>query len=254
VPAAVQRQRRRWSEGPAGPFSRRAQTKRIAVGTSVLNLPWYSPVLLARSLATLDVLSGGRLSVGLGIGWSPDEYEAAGASWSNRGKRADEFVRAIKTVWTTNPVEFKGEYVRIPKSFIGPKPIQKPHPPIYMAAYTPSSMQRVAREANGWFPVGVPIKALGEMFNGIKGMAKEAGRNPAELALLVRGNVELSDSPASGERADFTGTLDQIGRDIAATKELGVTELILDVQFSPGIESKEDYLRTMEQLWKAAKK
>jgi alkanesulfonate monooxygenase SsuD/methylene tetrahydromethanopterin reductase-like flavin-dependent oxidoreductase (luciferase family) len=187
-------------------------------------------------------------------GWSPDEYEAAGASWSNRGKRADEFVRAIKAIWTTNPVEFKGEYVRIPRSLIGPKPVQKPHPPIYMAAYAPSSMKRVAREANGWFPVGVPIKALSGMFDGIKGMAKEAGRNPAELELLVRGNVEFSDSAASGERVDFTGTIDQIGRDIAATKELGASELFLDVQFSPGVETKDDFLKRMEQLWKAAKK
>lgn len=232
-----------------------AQTKRIAVGSSVLNLPWYNPVLLARSLATLDVLSNGRLRVGLGMGWSPDEYEAAGVSWSGRGKRADELVRAIKTIWTTNPVEFRGEYVQIAKSFIDPKPVQKPHPPIYMAAYAPTALQRVARESNGWFPVGIPIKALAEMFNGVKGMAKEAGRNPDELELIARGNpVELSDSPAGGDRADFTGTIDQIGADIAATKEAGAAELVLDVQFSAGVEKTEDYVKLLEQLWEVAKK
>ncbi|PYR82930.1 MAG: hypothetical protein DMG18_13985 [Acidobacteria bacterium] len=77
-----------------------ARTERIALGTSVLNIPWYNPVLLARRLATLDVLSGGRLRVGLGIGWSPDEYEAAGASWKTRGKGADERVSALKAIWT----------------------------------------------------------------------------------------------------------------------------------------------------------
>ena len=232
-----------------------AQTKRIAVGSSVLNLPWYNPVLLARSLATLDVLSNGRLRVGLGMGWSPDEYEAAGVSWSGRGKRADELVRAIKTIWTTNPVEFRGEYVQIAKSFIDPKPVQKPHPPIYMAAYAPTALQRVARESHGWFPVGIPIKALAEMFNGVKGMAKEAGRNPDELELIARGNpVELSDSPAGGDRADFTGTIDQIGADIAATKEAGAAELVLDVQFSAGVEKTEDYVKLLEQLWEVAKK
>jgi len=122
-----------------------AHTRRVALGTSVLNLPWYPPVLLARRLTTLDVLSGGRLRVGLGMGWSLDEYEAAGASWQERGKRADEIIRALKTIWTTDPVEFHGKYYRIPKSFIGPKPVQKPHPPIYMAAYTPSAMKRVAK-------------------------------------------------------------------------------------------------------------
>ena len=92
------------------------------------------------------------------------------------------------------------------------------------------------------------------MFEGIKGMAKEAGRNPDELELIARGNVEFSDSPAAGERADFTGTIDQIGTDIAATKEAGAAELVLDVQFAPGVEKTEDYVKRLEQLWDVAKK
>jgi probable F420-dependent oxidoreductase len=112
-----------------------AHTRRVALGTSVLNLPWYTPVLLARQLTTLDIFSGGRLKVGLGIGWSPDEYEAAGAAWQERGKRADELIQALKKIWTTDPVELQGKYYRIPKSVIDPKPVQKPHPPIYMAAF-----------------------------------------------------------------------------------------------------------------------
>src|SRR5215467_16298027 len=97
-----------------------ALTKQIALGTSVLNLPWYNPALLARRLTTLDILSEGRLRVGFGIGWSPDEYEAAGASWEERGKRADELIKVLKKIWTTDPLEFQGKYYRIPKSFIGP--------------------------------------------------------------------------------------------------------------------------------------
>src|SRR5262244_1832462 len=177
-----------------------AHTRRVALGTSVLNLPWYPPVLLARRLTTLDVLSGGRLRVGLGMGWSLDEYEAAGASWQERGKRADEIIRALKTIWTSDPVEFHGKYYRIPKSFIGPKPVQKPHPPIYMAAYTPSAMKRVAKEANGWFPVGVPLTAVGPMFEQLKGMAQQVGRDPKSLQLVVRGNLEFMASATSKER------------------------------------------------------
>jgi probable F420-dependent oxidoreductase len=231
-----------------------AQTKRVTVGSSVLNLPWYNPTLLARTLTSLDVLSGGRLRVGFGMGWSPDEYEAAGTSWSGKGKRADEFIRALKAIWTTDPVEFKGEYVHIAESTIGLKPVQKPHPPIYMAAYAPSALQRVARESNGWFPVGIPLKAVPEMFGGIQAMAKEAGRDPSELELIVRGNCEISESPVSGERADFTGTIEQIGSDIAATREIGAHELVLDVQFAPGVESGADYLTRMKQLWDVANK
>jgi probable F420-dependent oxidoreductase len=225
-----------------------ALTQRIALGTSVLNLPWYNPVLLARRLSTLDVLSGGRLRVGFGVGWSPDEYEAVGAAFRERGRRADEFVQALKAIWTTDPVEFQGKHCRIPKSFIAPKPVQKPHPPIYMAAYTPPAMQRLAREADGWFPVGVPIAAIPQMFEGIKQMAQAAGRNPSALELLVRANVEFLDSVPAKGRSDFTGSLDQIAADVAAVRKLGATELVFDIQFSPDANQVQGMLTRMQQL------
>ena len=230
-----------------------ARTERIAVGTSVLNIPWYNPVLLARRLATVDVLSGGRLRLGFGIGWSPDEYEAAGASWSARGKCADDCVNALKAIWATDPVEFEGTNYRVAKSFIGLKPVQKPYPPIYMAAYTPGAMKRVAREANGWFPVGIPLSAVGPMFEQLKGMAQQVGRNAQSLELVVRGNFEFMASAHSKERADFTGSPDQIATDIEATKKLGASELVCDVQFSPGIETVGDILRRMEEIREMAK-
>jgi probable F420-dependent oxidoreductase len=230
-----------------------AHTRRIALGTSVLNLPWYNPVLLARRLTTLDVLSAGRLRIGFGIGWSPDEYEAADVPWQKRGKRADELIQALKKIWTTDPVEFQGKYYRIPKSVIGPKPVQKPHPPIYMAAYTPAAMKRVAAEANGWFPVGIPLSGIGPMFEGIKGMAKDAGRDPSALALIVRANIEIHNAPIQKDRVDFTGALEQIAEDIRTTQKLGAAEIVFDVQFSPGVETAGDIAARMEQLWRVAK-
>ena len=230
-----------------------ARTERIALGTSVLNLPWYNPVLLARRLATLDVLSGGRLRVGVGIGWSPEEYEAAGASWNNRGKGADDRVKALKAIWTKDPVELEGVGYKVAKSFIGLKPIQKPHPPIYMAAYTPGAMKRVAREADGWFPVGIPLSAVGPMFKQLKEMTQQAGRDPGSLQLVVRGNLEFAASAISKERADFTGTPDQIATDFEATRNLGASELVCDVQFSPGIETVEDILKRMDDVRRMAK-
>jgi len=225
-----------------------AHTHRIALGTSVLNLPWYNPVLLARRLATVDVLSAGRLRIGFGMGWSPDEYEAAGTPWQERGKRADELIQAVKAIWTTDPVEFHGAYYQIPKSFVSLKPVQKPHPPIYMAAYTPAAMKRLAKEADGWFPVGIPIGGILPMFDGIKKMAQEAGRDPAQVALIVRANVEFSDSVPDKGRADFTGTLDQIAGDVAAVRKLNAAELVFDVQFSPDVEGVDDMLTRMQQL------
>ena len=230
-----------------------AHTRRVALGTSILNLPWYNPVLLARRLTKVDVLSAGRLRVGFGIGWSPDEYEAAGVTWEERGKRADELLQALKQIWTTDPVEFHGQYYRIPKSVIGPKPVQKPHPPIYMAAYTPSAMRRVATEASGWFPVGIPLGGIGPMFEEIKGMAQKAGRDPSGLELIVRANVEVHNTFIEKDRIDFTGALEQIAEDVTTARQVGAAEIVIDAQFSPGVETAKDIIARMEELWRVAK-
>jgi probable F420-dependent oxidoreductase len=134
------------------------QTSRVGLGTAVLNLPWYSPVLLSRRLATIDVLSNGRLRFGVGQGWSQDEYVVAGTPWEKRGKRFEEALTALKTIWTTDPVEFEGDFYSIPRSFIGPKPVQKPHPPIYLGAFSPKAAARVVRHADGWL-AGLPIRS-----------------------------------------------------------------------------------------------
>ena len=230
-----------------------AHTSRIALATGVLNLPWYNPVLLARRLTTLDVLSVGRLRAGFGIGWSPDEYEAAGAPWQDRGERADEAIEILKKIWTTDPVEFQGKHFRITKSFIGPKPVQKPHPPIYMAAFTPSAMKRVAAQADAWLPVGIPLAGIGAMFNDIKNMAKAAGRDAAALELINTAGVEIHKTPIAKERTEFTGTLEQIGEDIATARKLGAAEIAIYAQFLPPGETTEDLITRMETLRTIAK-
>ncbi len=230
-----------------------AQTSRIALATGVINLPWYNPVLLARRLTTLDILSRGRLRVGFGIGWSPDEYEAAGAGWQDRGKRADESIEVLKKIWTSDPVEFQGKHYRVAKSFIGPKPVQKPHPPIYMAAFTPSAMKRVAAEANAWLPVGIPLSGLGAMFDSIRDMAKEAGRDPSALELIVTAGVEIHKKPIQKERTEFTGSLEQIGEDFATARKLGAAEISIYAQFLGSGETAEDLVTRMEELWRISK-
>ena len=230
-----------------------AHTSRILLATGVLNLPWYNPVLLARRLTTLDVLSRGRLRVGFGIGWSPDEYEAAGAPWQDRGKRADESIEVLKKIWTTDPVEFQGKHYRIAKSFIGPKPVQKPHPPIYMAAFTPSAMKRVAAEAHAWLPVGIPLTGIGAMFEAIKNMAKEAGRDPSALELIVTAGVEIHKRPIEKERIEFTGSVEQIGEDFATARKVGAAEIAIYAQFLAPDETAEDLIARMEDLWRVAK-
>ena len=229
-----------------------AQTKTIALGTSVLDIPYYNPAMLARRLTTLDVLSGGRLRVGLGLGWSKDEMDAAGADMKQRGARADEFLHVLKAIWTTNPVEFHGKFYSVPRSYIYPKPVRQPHPPIYLAAFVPAAMNRLARQADGWNPVAIPVDGMAQMFAGLKQMAKQAGRDPSSLKMIVRAHLEITDKPLGKERKIFAGTLDQIKEDMTACDKIGAHEVFFDPTFSPGGQSLDRWLTLMEQLRKLA--
>jgi probable F420-dependent oxidoreductase len=225
-----------------------AATSRVRIGTSIINLPYHNPVLLARELSTIDVLSQGRLNIGLGVGWSPDEFEAVGVPMRERGRRAEEALQVIEAIWRDNPVEFEGRYFRVPESFFDLKPVQKPRPPIYMAAYTPVTMDRVARLADGWIPSGVPVGAMEQMFAAIKQGAAEAGRDPSSLKLIVGANIAFHPAPLGEDRPIFAGSAEQIEADIVAAWQLGADELIFNALFSPDVDSTEDLLSHMEQL------
>lgn len=227
-----------------------AHTKTIALGTSVLDIPYHNPVTLARRLTTLDVLSKGRLRLGLGLGWSKDEMDATGADLKHRGAMADEFLQVLKAIWTTDPVEFQGKFYHVPKSYISIKPVQKPHPPIYMAAFAPPALKRLATMANGWNPVAIPVAGMAQMFAGVKQMAKEAGRDPASLAMVVRANLHIVERPLPKERMIFSGTIDQIKEDAIACRDIGAHELFFDPVFSPGAQALDHWLVLMEQLRK----
>jgi probable F420-dependent oxidoreductase len=231
-----------------------AHTRRARLGTSVVNLPFHNPLLLARRFATLDVLSGGRACVGLGNGWSADEFEAVGVPPEGRGPRIDEALAVLKAVWTTDPITFDGEFFCIPRSFVQPKPIQKPHPPIYYAAFTPAALRRVALAADGWNPTGLPIAAMGAIFQSLRETAEGAGRDPGALELVVRANVWLGNRPLPEDRMIFTGDADQIAGDIAATRELGAHELFFDAQPSKNVRSTDDLLAAGERLLELAKR
>jgi probable F420-dependent oxidoreductase len=231
-----------------------AHTSRVRLGTSVINLPFHNPLVLARRFATLDVLSGGRACVGLGNGWSADEFEAVGVAAQGRGKRIDEALTILKAVWTDDPIEFEGEFFRIPRSFVQPKPVQKPHPPIYYAAFAPAAMRRVALGADGWNPAGLPPAAMGAMFQSMRETAERAGRDPGALQLVVRANVWIGDRPLPANRMVFTGDPDQIAADIAATRDLGADEILFDAQPSRNIHSIDDLMAAGEQLLELAKR
>ena len=171
-----------------------------------------------------------------------------GVSMKGRGQRADEFISVLKAIWTTDPVEFHGKFYQVPKSIILPKPVQNPHPPIYLAAFSPSGMKRAATMATGWFPAGVPPAGLELMMAGLKGMAQEAGLDPAELEVVVRANIVVTEEPLGDQRYICTGSPDEIKAAIASSREIGVAELHFDPSFSPDGTSLDGFLKTMEQM------
>jgi probable F420-dependent oxidoreductase len=202
-----------------------AHTRRVRLGTSVLVLPYHTPVQLARRIATLDLLSGGRVEVGVGVGWSHDEFEAAGTPFEKRGARSDEFLEAMIDLWTKDPVSFDGAFYRIPESKVGPKPVQKPHPPLYIAGFGEYTFKRAARFGNGWNPGG--IMGFDEMEASIKllnQVARREGRGPMEVVL--RAFTVVFDQPSPAHRGPTSGTLAEIREDIKKLREIGVTCIV----------------------------
>ncbi len=169
-------------------------TTTARLGSSTLVAPWYPPVQLGRQLTSIDVVSRGRLLAGFGIGWSPDEYRAAGAEFRDRGAQLDELLDVLIALWTTNPVQYKGARWSIPDSWVGLKPVQQPHPPICLAASAPAALKRVGERADGWLPVvrvpgGVSLDVLDRRRQNIDAAARAVGRDPSAIASHVRINV-----------------------------------------------------------------
>ena len=225
-----------------------AQTKGIALGTCILDIPFYNPLVLARAITTLDVLSGGRVRLGFGQGWSEDEFEAVEAPSKGRGARADEFLDVLKAIWTTDPVEFHGRFFSIPASIIGPKPVQRPHPPIFLAAFTTAALKRVATRSDGWMPARIPFDDLERMLGNVRSMAQEAGRDPHALALEVVAIPQITASPLASGRAPFSGSLEQIKEDAARAKAIGATELIWQIELEKPTRSLLALMETLRPL------
>ncbi len=125
-------------------------TSRIRLGVAVVNLPYYAPLVLSKALTTVDIVSEGRLDVGLGLGWAQQEFDAVGALMARRGARAEEFIACLKAIWTQSEVEFHGEFYDIPKCRVEPKPVQHPYPPLLMGGGVPAALRRIGRIADGW--------------------------------------------------------------------------------------------------------
>lgn len=233
------------------------QTSRVRLGVAVLNMPFLSPTMLAKQLASLDIVSGGRLDAGLGLGSSPDEYVATGAPSDRRGRRADEYLQVLKTLWTEDVVAFDGEFCTVPRARMEPKPIQKPHPPILLGGSAEPALRRVGRLADGWISSShANLDRVADAIAVIKDAARGAGRDPEALRFISRGPVRVRPG-GDPERRRLTGSLEEIRGDLAFLREQGVGEVFIDLNFDPEIGSPDadpaESLRRAEEVLVALK-
>ncbi|HEY8472928.1 MAG TPA: TIGR03619 family F420-dependent LLM class oxidoreductase [Natronosporangium sp.] len=213
-----------------------AVTSRIRLSVAVVNLPFIAPVVAAKQFATLDILSGGRLDVGLGNGWADAEFVATGATKRGQGARADEFIDLLKRLWTDDVIAHEGRFYRVPEMRMDPKPVQQPHPPILLGGSADSALARAGRRCDGWVSSSrTDPRTLGEYVSRVKQAAEQAGRDPAGLRFVCRAAVKVR--PAGTERAPLVGTLDQIRSDFDEIAAQGITELFVDLNFDPEIGS-----------------
>lgn len=232
-------------------------TKRILLGTSIIDMLFESPVLLAKRFATLDILSDGRTIAGLGIGWSKDEYEVSGVPYKDKGTRADEFIQSLKKIWSDEIVEFKGQFYNIPASKIGPKPLQKPHPPILLGGFSPKTFSRIVNYANGWIGVAGfgPLEQLGQVINSLKENARKLDKDPSKIDIYIGSYPNVLESPVASDktRSPMTGTIEQIGSDIEQIKAMGTNHIFFGYM-SPSIRmDMEKNVQVTKQLARFAK-
>lgn len=186
-----------------------AATERIAFGTGMLILPEHNPVELAKRAATIDRLSGGRLLLGVGVGWLKEEFDALGVPWEHRGTRADEYIQVMRSLWAADEASFTGRFVRFQKVCCYPKPVQVPGIPIIIGGHTEVAAARAGRIGDGFYPPAAPPEQVAGLLRIMKRSAEEAGRDPA--------SIEITAGASQGCDADT----------VKRYQDLGVTRILI---------------------------
>ncbi|TDD82699.1 TIGR03619 family F420-dependent LLM class oxidoreductase [Actinomadura darangshiensis] len=214
------------------------RTSRARLGVAIVNLPFYAPPVLAKQAATLDHVSGGRLDLGLGLGWMPEEFAAAGVPMERRGARSEEFIGALRALWGGGPgdaAEFHGEFYDIPPVTMDPRPLQPSGPPLLLGGAAEPALRRAGRLAAGWVSSSrADLSAIGRSIGIVAEAAEQAGRDASALRFVCRGAVRVR-PPGRAGRRPLTGSYDEIRADAEALAGRGVTELFVDLNFDPEI-------------------
>ena len=216
-----------------------AATTKIRLLTSIMVVPHRNPMFTAKALATIDVLSHGRVTVGCGAGWMEEEFKAIGVPpFAERGRVTDEYLRIFKTLWTEDDPRFEGSYAHFQDISFLPKPVQKPHPPLWIGGESPAALRRVVALGDAWYPIGsnpqFPLDTLEQYTQALSRLrdeASRANRDPASIELAYwaswykEGQSKTLDN---GQRQLFTGSDTEVARDIGAFRSLGVRHLLFN--------------------------
>jgi len=213
-------------------------TKRAKLGISVLVIPYRNPLLAAKMLATIDVLSKGRVILGAGVGWLREEFEALGAPpFEERGAVTEEYIKLMRAAWTTDPVSFEGKHYSVRDVHVLPKPVQRGGIPVWIGGHTGAAVRRAGAIGDGWHPIGMrPPAMLGpEEYSAkveeLRASARRAGRDPKSITLTIRVPMEVrgkNTKAAAGDRPPFQGTAEEIAADIRRYQALGVSHFVFD--------------------------
>ena len=212
------------------------KTERLRIVSSVMIVPHRNPVFNAKAIATIDVLSGGRVTVGIGVGWMEEEFVALNAAdFKHRGAVTDEYVAIFKKLWTGAAVSHQGRFYSFGEVLCQPRPMQQPGPPIWIGGHSGPALRRVARYGDGWHPVGataaspLPPEEMREKLATIKRLMEQEGRDFSKLQVSYKAPFYDNGVPPAGEaRRLFTGGVDAALGDIATFERLGVHELVFD--------------------------
>jgi probable F420-dependent oxidoreductase len=200
-----------------------ARTRSVRLGTSVLVLPWHHPVRLAKAVASLDDLSGGRVNLGIGVGVTEREYENLGVDFKRRGAMTDETLLALRELWTADVPQHRGEFYRFSGLRCEPKPRQRPLP-IYVGGNSPAALRRLKRFGQVWHPLSISVDEL----RTLSGEHAIAGTFPVRPRLVVQFRDEPVPERSLSGRRTMRGTADELRQMVALYEDVGVDELILD--------------------------
>ncbi len=206
-------------------------TQRVKLGTTILVIPMRNPVVTAKVLATLDVVSAGRLIVGVGAGWMEEEFGMLGVPFERRGARESEYIRLFRALWTEENPSFQGKFWQIENVGFAPKPVQQPPPPIWVGGHSPLALRRAGRLGDGWHAVGLPAEVVGKQYEEVRRHAEAAGRDPASVSLSVRTRLPLNDPARAVEQ-------------LRGYREIGVSHAVAEV-FTAQLDQARSLLETL---------